>query len=601
MKEAELVREKYMEAAETFSSLAAKEERLLISLSLLRLLSFIGAVTLLLFGLFDSRPFMFWFSALLIMLFLFLLKSYSNHSVKKDYLENRASVNSNEADAVSGDLSAFDPGEKYRSDVHDFSNDIDIFGNSSLFHYLNRTVTGGGSDILARWLSYPFALSSGFVSRQEAIHELASRENWRHHFLASATRNPVEKQNIQSLLVWLEEGQYIKPSLVRRSGLIIMPSITVISLFLVVTGILHYAVVTSLFIVNLAVVAAGIRKINRVHNSLSGRYRDLTSTGKLLGVFENEHFKSEILNDIQQNLTGSTGSASDAVKKLGKLSKGFDSRLNILASVALNGFLLWDYQSVYRLEKWKTTFRKKFPIWLEMLGSVDAFISVANYAGNNPEFAYPVLSQNGSIITARELGHPLIEESKRICNDFSSGPKGTLCIITGANMAGKSTFLRTVAVNCILAMAGAPVCAARMSFTPVRLFTSMRTTDSLQGNESYFYSELKRLKVLKSMVESGEPLFFILDEILKGTNSADKSLGSRLFLKIMADNKSNGMIATHDTSICEMENEFPGSVINKCFEIEIDGEQIIFDYKLRSGITQKMNAALLMKQMGIIE
>jgi hypothetical protein len=534
-------------------------------------------------------------------LFLILLKIYSNHSEKKQYLENLALINRNEAAAVSGDLSAFDPGERYRSADHDFSYDIDIFGASSLFHYLNRTVTGVGSDTLAGWLSNPYPLSSVCVSRQEAVCELASKESWRHHFLASASNKTIEKQTIKSLLVWLEEDQFIKSSKLRRYGLFVLPSIAVISLFLVVTGIVHYAVFTSFFLLNLAVVAAGMKKINRIHSALSGRYRDLSSTGRLLGVFEKEHFTSGILTDIQQNLTGSGSSASAAVKKLGKLSRGFDSRLNILASVALNGFFLWDYQSVYRLEKWKTAFREKFPVWLEMLGAVDALSSIANCAGNNPEFTYPVLNESGNVITARELGHPLIEESLRICNDFSSGPRGTLCIITGANMAGKSTFLRTVAVNCIMAMAGAPVCAAEMSFTPVRLFTSMRTTDSLPGNESYFYAELKRLKLLKFLLEKGEPLFFILDEILKGTNSADKSLGSRLFLKILVEMKGNGMIATHDTSICEMENDFPGSVMNKCFEIEIDGENIKFDYRLRGGITQKMNASLLMKQMGIVE
>jgi DNA mismatch repair ATPase MutS len=167
-------------------------------------------------------------------------------------------------------------------------------------------------------------------------------------------------------------------------------------------------------------------------------------------------------------------------------------------------------------------------------------------------------------------------------------------------MAGKSTFLRTVAVNYILGMAGAPVCASGMKFLPVRLFTSMRTTDSLMNNESYFYAELKRLKLLKVRIENGESILFILDEILKGTNSADKSMGSKLFLKKLAELNATGLIATHDTSLGEMEREFPAGVLNKCFEIEIDGDRIKFDYILRDGITRKMNAALLMKQMGIL-
>jgi DNA mismatch repair ATPase MutS len=214
---------------------------------------------------------------------------------------------------------------------------------------------------------------------------------------------------------------------------------------------------------------------------------------------------------------------------------------------------------------------------------------------------YPDRSDNSDMFSAKNLGHQLIDESKRVCNDFTLGKNGTVCIISGANMAGKSTFLRTIAVNYILGMIGAPVCATEMTFIPLKLFTSMRTTDSLSDNESYFYAELRRLSTLKTRIEKGEPVFFILDEILKGTNSADKSTGSRLFLKRIVESGGTGLIATHDTSLGKMESDYPDVIINKCFEIEIDGENIKFDYKIQNGITQKMNAVFLMKQMGILE
>jgi DNA mismatch repair ATPase MutS len=304
---------------------------------------------------------------------------------------------------------------------------------------------------------------------------------------------------------------------------------------------------------------------------------------------------------MKLNISGDKVSAAVAVKKLGRLIQAFDSRNNQVVGVILNGLLLWDYQSISRLEKWKSENKTLFPLWLEMIGQVDAYISFGNYAFNNPDYVYPAKSENLNVFCAKNLGHQLIDENKRICNDFSLGEKGTICIISGANMAGKSTFLRTIAVNYILGMAGAPVCATEMKFMPGKLFTSMRTMDSLSGNESYFYAELKRLNMLKARIEKGEPVFFILDEILKGTNSADKSTGSKLFLQRISESGGTGLIATHDTSLGKIEADYPGVIINKCFEIEIDGENIKFDYKIRDGITQKMNAVFLMKQMGILD
>jgi DNA mismatch repair ATPase MutS len=320
----------------------------------------------------------------------------------------------------------------------------------------------------------------------------------------------------------------------------------------------------------------------------------------MLKAFENESFVSSILNEIKLNLTGKEASASGSVRKLGRLIQAFDSRNNIMVAFVLNGLFLWDYQSINRLEKWKSEYTDLFPLWLDMIGQADAYISLGNYAFNNSAFIYPVKSADGDVFSAKDLGHQLIDESKRVCNNFSLGKKGTVCIISGANMAGKSTFLRTIAVNYILGMTGAPVCASEMNFTPAKIFTSMRTVDSLSDNESYFYAELRRLSILKTRIERGEPLFFILDEILKGTNSEDKSTGSKLFLQRIIENGGTGLIATHDTSLAKLELSHP-EVINKCFEIEIDGENIKFDYKIQDGITQKMNAVFLMRQMGILD
>src|SRR5664280_1191439 len=592
---------KYFDAAAFYRNLKKKEDRLVIILSFIRFVIFIGGFILIWIGFTKSVTGGVLLFLLFTVLFLILVKLFSKHSAIREFMANLALINQNEAAAISGSLSAFDAGNSYTDIRHDFSFDIDLFGNASLFQYLNRTVTGYGRDILAGWLSDSFSLSKDLESRQEAIKELASKDKWRHEFMATGMKIPVEKDEISGLLKWIEERPLTDSSSFKKLLIFILPAALCASLLLMIISILPYQCFVVIFLINLFFIAAGLKKINEIHNSLTKKYNFLSSIKGLLLRFENETFVSPVLNNIKLNTSGKKASASDSIRDLGRLIRSFDSRSNMLVGFVLNGLFLWDYHCIYRLEKWKSKYQTLFPIWLEMVGQVDAYISLANYAYNNPDFAFPVKSDNLIVFSAKNLGHQLIDESKRVCNDFILWQKGTVCIISGANMAGKSTFLRTVAVNYILAMAGAPVCASEMIFIPQKLFTSMRTLDSLSENESYFYAELKRLGTLKHRIEEGEPMFFVLDEILKGTNSADKSTGSKLFIQRIIQNGGTGLIATHDTSLGKMESDYPGVIINKCFEIEIDGENISFDYKLQGGITQKMNAVFLMKQMGILD
>lgn len=595
------LKEKYLAAAHNFNSLEAREERLLLRLSLARFLMFIAGLTLTWIAFSQSKVAGYFTISSVIILFLYLLKLYSQHSLKKEFFGNLAKINLDEADAVSGDYTHFESGNEFINVHHDFSYDVDLFGKSSVFQYLNRTVTGYGREILAEWLMDPYSISGTLLLRQETIQELAGKEKWRQEFLASGMKTPLEKLQITSLLKWMEEKSAIRSSLIARILIWVLPAAAILSLLLVVTGLLHYSFFTLFFLGNLFWISIGLKSSNRIHSALSKKYSYLSSMTALLKMFESEEFESAVMKDIKLNESGNNMSAAVSVKKLGRLIQSFDSRMNVVVGFFLNGLLLWDYHCIYRLEKWKSEYKNHFPVWLEMIGKADAFISLGNFAYTNPEFTYPLISENKNVFSALMVGHPLIDDEIRVCNDFILEKRGTVCIITGANMAGKSTFLRTIAVNYILAMAGAPVCATKLEFTPLRLFTSMRTTDSLSDNESYFYAELKRIKSLKTRFENNEPVFFILDEILKGTNSADKSLGSKMFLKRMIELGGTGLIATHDTSLGEMEKEYTEAVFNMCFEIEIEGESIRFEYKLQKGITTKMNAALLMKQMGILD
>jgi ABC-type multidrug transport system fused ATPase/permease subunit len=597
--EKEKLRERYLSSQVFYDHLKKKEEKYLFIVSVLRLLIFFGGILLIWIGFTFNIYSGFALTFILLFLFLYLLKLFSIHSEKREYFSNLALINQNEADALSGNYSAFNTGSSFIDIKHDFSFDIDLFGASSLFQYLNRTVTGYGRDILASWLSHPFSLSTDLESRQVAVKELCVNEKWRQEFMANGMKAHLGTDEISGLLEWISYEGHQNSSSLKKILLILMPAAVIVSLLFWVLGIISYSPFAVIFICNLIYVGAGLKRTNNIHKALSRKYNFLSSMNGMLKAFENEPFVSPILNDIKLNLSGKMTSASASVKKLGRLIQSFDSRNNMMVAFMLNGLFLWDYQSINRLEKWKSEYMGLFPIWLEMIGQVDAYISLGNYAFNNPGYAYPVKSTDQDVFSAKDLGHQLIDENKRVCNNFSLGKKGTVCIISGANMAGKSTFLRTIAVNFILGMTGAPVCASEMNFMPAKIFTSMRTVDSLSDNESYFYAELRRLSILKSRIEKGEPLFFILDEILKGTNSEDKSTGSKLFLQRIIENGGTGLIATHDTSLAKLELSHP-EVINKCFEIEIDGENIKFDYKIQNGITQKMNAVFLMRQMGIL-
>jgi hypothetical protein len=568
--------------------------------SVFRLICFTGGLLLVVFlavkgmgGLALSAAFFF------IVLFLLLLRAFARHSEKKEMAANLATINQNEALSISGDNSKFRSGSQFVNNQHEFSYDIDLYGEDSLFQYLNRTVTGYGEEILAEWLADPYLLANELQKRQEIIRELGSRRQLRQEFMASGMKVPVDRDHSTSLIRWLNET--VEMPLMKRIIIFLLPSFTFTALILLLAGILHYSVFVVFILVNLGFVSSGLKKTNVVHSLLSGKFEWLFSLNKLLTVFGNGTFESGHLRNMQKEISGEENSAAVSVRKLGKIIQGFDSRLNILAGFSLNALFLWDYHCIRRLNTWKSLYRNEFPGWLKIIGETDAYSSLANYAYNNEAYSWPALSAKGFIIDAVTLGHPIIAAEKRVCNDFSIDKRGLICIITGANMAGKSTFLRTVAVNYILAMTGAPVCAGKFEFLPVKLFTSMRTTDSLAGNESYFYAELKRLKLLRSKINEDGTVFFILDEILKGTNSADKTLGSKLFLKKLISHEATGLIATHDISLADLEKEHPESVFNMCFEIEIEGPDIRFDYKLLKGITRKMNAAILMKQMGILD
>ncbi len=588
----------YESLKDRYELLLAKEQRKLSVISWMRLVLFLAGVVI--------SVMLFTCNALAgtsgvlctLILFLFLVKRFSFSSSRIRLYENLVRININELKAFNGDYSEFDGGAEHRDRSHDYSEDIDLFGDDSMFSYLNRTVTGHGSRILASWLTGSCPEGEDLRERQEAIRELSLKPEWRQSFMAAGPGGRSDISGMEALYRWLSEAGDTLQSPLLKSLSVICPAAAVISLVLAVVSLIPANVFIIFFLVNLLIEGIYLKRINAIHLTVTGRHGYLSLIMELIRTFESEEFSSPLLVSVRNTLCSEDSSAAGKIKEFNAIIKSFDTRLNMFAGVILNGLFLWDIRCVIRLRKWREAVKKDLPFWIDQIGKIDGLISLANHAYNNPDYAYPVISDSGPVFKAEGLGHPLLDRQKRITNDITM-EKGQVFIITGANMAGKSTFLRSVAVNIVLARTGAPVCASALTMRDLRMFTSMRTTDSLSHNESYFYAELQRLKILKERLETGEEIFFVLDEILKGTNSNDKSLGSKLFLKKLVTLGASGLIATHDTSLGDMETEYPGKVVNKCFEIDIDGDEIYFDYLLRDGVTHRMNAALLMKQMGI--
>ena len=333
------------------------------------------------------------------------------------------------------------------------------------------------------------------------------------------------------------------------------------------------------------------------------RFHALSAYANLFRTIEEASFRSKLLIDLQKKLGSGHCLASQAIWLLKKHLHALDQRNNMLMYVVLNGLFCWEVRQTLRIEQWKEQYAENVPQWLESIGKIDALLSMGNFAYTHPNYTYPTLLSQSDNPTfqycAQSLGHPMMDRKKCVQNDICIPQRPYFLIITGANMAGKSTYLRTVSINYLLGCMGMPMCAKQATMYPAQLVTSLRTSDSLNDNESYFFAELKRLKLIVDKLQSGEELFIVLDEILKGTNSIDKQKGSLALLKQFMYLNANGIIATHDLMLGTLSKEFPGEIDNYCFEADIKDDKLSFAYKLRSGVAQNMNACFLMKQMGI--
>lgn len=582
----------YRNKKEGLELVTAKLKSKLINLAIFRFVVFLGTS----FGIYltlGSYPDVFIIAALGVFIFGFLVVKNINLKKEKSIIDAKIAINTTEISVLNRAFHHLDTGEEFIDGTHFYSNDIDLFGVGSFFQYVNRTVTKDGKTALAN--SFTANHIEAILEKQAAVNELSEKVNWRQHFAALASVIQV-KNTSKKITDWILNYESVLPSFLSKIK-IVFPIISLVLIGLVAIGILSFSYITVWFFIGLIVTASFVKKTQKLYSDTDNVRETFKQYHQLLNEIEREDFNAVKLKEQQQAITTESKKASSIFKQFSKILDAFDQRNNVLISVIGNGLFLWELTNAIRVETWIKTYKHVVKNWFEVVAYFDAQNSLANYRFNHPNFIYPEISKETEIIKSTDLGHPLLDANKRIDNDFVVD-NAQFFIITGANMAGKSTFLRTVSLSIVMANCGLPLCAKSFKYSPIKLITSMRTSDSLADDASYFYSELKRLKFIVDEIKN-EKYFIILDEILKGTNSKDKAIGSKKFVEKLTKSNSTGIIATHDVSLCALEDEFT-AVKNCYFDAEIANDELHFDYKLKKGICKNMNASFLLKKMEIV-
>lgn len=504
----------------------------------------------------------------------------------------------NELSYLKGDFRAFDDGTRYASPEHEFAYDLDIFGRDSLFQRINRTRTEEGSDRLARKLSVLETDIETIKANQQAINDLSGRFDWRLRFMAG--------EQVQSKFVQLcreMSSKSLSNAPVSPVGKIQHP-IPYTSSALTLLALLGYICdwwpgvwFSLLFFIQLAVCVIRGKKMQHTILATDKLHHEFKGYLDLLREIQQEPFQAEALKHLQKQLFEGPENSIRAFRQLTRLQNLFDQRSNALMYVILNGLFLYDLLLQRKFDEWMTRYLPHVEMWVDQVSEFDALVSLGNYAANNPNNTIPQILTEATdpVIRACDTYHPFLAHKQPVANSFILDKK-RIAIVTGANMAGKSTFLRTIGVNYILATTGAPVCAREFGFSIVSLFSSMRTADNLSRDISYFHAELLRLKQLIQHVRHQDYTLIILDEILKGTNSKDKLQGSILFLNEIARYNMSALIATHDLELARLEEKDASLYQNYCFEIEL-AHDIRYSYRIQKGVAQNLNASYLLQDI----
>ncbi|HWQ76167.1 MAG TPA: DNA mismatch repair protein [Syntrophomonas sp.] len=570
----------------------------------LRLAAFAGIIAGVILYYFDYRLGGAALTAGALIAFVLLIALHERVQKQKDLSAALLEVNRQALARISGKWVDFpDNGEEYIDPDHPYSVDLDIFGQASVFQWINHTFTFLGRAFFKNTLLAPAQDITHIKARQDAIGELAEKLDWRQHFVAEGSFIKKRSKNPESLFVWSEKENQLfqRPWLI--AGVQLLTAATLVFLLLsIVAGVRYLYIAGPLLLVQFLLFMAGLRLYADAFEVTDLHKDTLVAFRQLLAMIETESFNSAYLTGLQSSLMDEQGRrASQRIDKLSFIVDMMELKHGQIFYFLINVLCLYDYHCVIALEKWKRQSGPRLRDWFTVIGEFEELSSFAVIGYDHPGWRCPQLTAAPQNLTAVQMGHPLLPDQDRVCNNLNLKGGGHVLLITGSNMSGKSTLLRTVGVNLVLAYAGSAVCADDFTCSILDIHTSMRVNDNLEKKISSFYAELLRIKTILQAAAWSSSVLFLLDEIFKGTNSRDRHLGAASVIKKLSQMGAVGLVSTHDLELGDLESDQNFRIENYHFSESYANDQIIFDYKLRPGISKTTNALYLMHMVGIEE
>jgi DNA mismatch repair ATPase MutS len=535
---------------------------------------------------------------ILLLCFAWLVQRQSVYEQKRKYYADLERVNNNEIGSMLDRSNIYNNGSPYGNEKHYYTSDLDVFGNLSLFNLINRTATSVGNNKLATWLSAP-ADRDAILLRQQSAEEIAAKDQWKVELQTLLLfANGTDINRFQQLFNYLKSPLNIPEEKALSKYITVAPILLTVAIVGAFFNPVFQLLTLVLAAANLIIVSSKgsyIIKSSFIADKISDV---LAAYAVAFNKIEAEKWDASLNKELAGRIIEKQTSKN--IAQLSQLIHKLGYNLVMIVNFVLNVFFLWALKQVIAIEKWKRDNYHDLEDAFDVIAEFEALYSIAGLRINYPDWAIPQIAEgDGYTVAGKALGHPLIKASGRVENDYELSNTFKVDIITGSNMAGKSTFLRTMGINSVLALCGAPVCAESMAVSVITLVSYMRIKDSLNESTSTFKAELDRLQMLLAAVENEPKVFFLIDEMLRGTNSVDKYLGSKAVIEQLIKKKGVGMVATHDLQIAKLEDKYPHYVRNFYFDIQISKGQMLFDYKLKPGECKTFNASLLLKQIGI--